>query len=77
MHEPLIMHQDIIKGGLIVFEMSDNVQEWGGGKGKWTNVSDRDASRLMKNIPHRGCLVQVDVKTGVQESQATLRHIEL
>ncbi|KAJ4468829.1 glycoside hydrolase family 92 protein [Lentinula aciculospora] len=37
--EPLISHEEIRFGGLIEFEMSDQVENWGGGRGAWVETT--------------------------------------
>ncbi|KAJ7578697.1 glycoside hydrolase family 92 protein [Mycena floridula] len=38
--DPIIRHSDMAQGGTIVFEMSDQVEEWAGGYGVWTKVEN-------------------------------------
>ncbi|KIK68724.1 glycoside hydrolase family 92 protein [Collybiopsis luxurians FD-317 M1] len=54
--DPFISHDDIRYGSLLEFEMSENAENWGGGRGAWTQKStgyrSKSALRRNENIEH-------------------------
>ncbi|KAJ3986156.1 glycoside hydrolase family 92 protein [Lentinula detonsa] len=67
--EPLISHEEIRYGGLIEFEMSDQVERWGGGRGVWAEniTSDAESSSTSYSFTDQSHTSTVSV----------LEHVEL
>jgi len=49
--EPLISYDEIRYGGLLEFGMSDKAENWGGGRGVWTQYTD-DHPQNVLNQPN-------------------------